>query len=95
MLHYTKIHSMVGFLVRDHTVCHLAFDRSASNLATSLRSWTDTSTFHTTSRIRPMHTTERESPRIITSILGASGQPGKTDTDQGLIQELHFSQSLL
>lgn len=59
------------------TVCHFAFDLSASNLATSLRSWTDTSTFHTTKRIRPMHTTERESPSTIMGILGGSEQPGK------------------
>lgn len=59
------------------TVCHFAFDLSASNLATSLRSWTDTSTFHTTKRIRPMHTTERESPSTIMRILGGSEQPGK------------------
>lgn len=81
---------MVGFLVIDLTVCHFAFDRSASNLATSLRSWTDTSTFHTTSRIRPMHTTERESPRIIMSILGASGQPGKTVTIKDLYKNSIF-----
>lgn len=57
------------------TDCHFAFDLSASNLATSLRSWTDTSTFHTTSKIRPMNTMERETPRIIMGILGDSGQP--------------------
>lgn len=61
------------------TDCHFAFDLSASNLATSFRSWTDTRTFHTTNRIKPMHTTERESPSTIMGILGGSGQPGKKE----------------
>lgn len=65
------------------TVCHFAFDRSASNLATSLRSWTDTRTFHTVNRIRPTHTTERESPSTIMGILGGAGQPGKKKKKRG------------
>ena len=64
------------------TDCHFAFDFSASNLATSLRSCTDTSTFHTASRIRPIHTTERETPRMIMGMFGGSGQPGTGQVEE-------------
>lgn len=63
-----------GVALFPHTVCHLAFDRSASNLATSLRSWNDTSSFQMHSRTTPMRRIARETPNMIMGMFGGFGQ---------------------
>ena len=61
-----------------HTVCHLAFDLSASNLATSFWSWNDTSSFQMHSRTTPMRRIASETPNMIMGIFGGCGQSVET-----------------
>lgn len=61
-------------LPSSHTVCHLAFDRSASNLATSFRSCNDTSNFQMHSRTTPMSRIASDTPNMIMGMFGGLGQ---------------------
>lgn len=61
-------------LPSSHTVCHLAFDRSASNLATSFRSCNDTSNFQMHSRTIPMSRIASDTPNMIMGMFGGLGQ---------------------
>lgn len=56
------------------TVCHLALDRSASNLATSFRSWNDTSSFQMHSSTTPMSRIASDTPNMIMGMFGGLGQ---------------------
>lgn len=76
--HVTKLKNLVRNQCISHTVCHLTFDFSASNLATSLRSWTDTSNFHIQSKTMPMRRIARVTPTTIIGIFGCWAQSVET-----------------
>lgn len=76
--HVTKLKNLVQNQCISHTVCHLTFDFSASNLATSFRSWTDTSNFHIQSKTMPMRRIARVTPTTIIGIFGCCAQSVET-----------------
>lgn len=76
-----------GWLLSPHTVCHLALERSASNLATSFRSWNDTSSFQMHSSTTPMSRIASDTPNMIMGMFGGLGQ--SVGADKIILRSCH------